>query len=314
MTTSRTPALVSTAALCGLLALGLSSPASAADGTNLNGHSFKEATAITAGSTVKQELVVGDMLLWRIDLEPGQKLAVEARTTTPAGYGEGGALEAFGIQIYDPVRQALHCGGDRNTAIHSSVGKGRDGSTLVADCSVGDPADNRDKPVELAGTYYVQVAMGKVADSRGTVLPIELSVNTGEGIAPTPTPAFNPGTPKEAAAPTGSSRADAAPPAESEKPAAQAPTSNAFASTTIPSWAWLVGAATLAAALLLPLLGKRRRPSRPTVRDLHAHNPRRPLDDEFDEEPSAACDMYRPPFAHSPPTGRPWGPPPNRRR
>ncbi|WP_199550180.1 hypothetical protein [Streptomyces sp. N35] len=314
MTTSRTPALSVTALLSGLLALGLSSPASAEDGTNTDGHSFKDATAITAGSTVKQELVVGDMLLWRIDLEPGQKLNVEARTTTPAGYGDGGGLEAFGIQIYDPVRQAMHCAGDRNTAMHSSVGKGRDGSTLVADCSVGDPADRRDKPVELAGTYYVQVAMGKVADSRGTVLPIELSVNTGEGITPAPKPAFDPGTPKEAADTEGDARGDAAPPPDNGEPASQEPTSNASASTAIPNWAWLAGAAVLAGALLLPLLGGRRRRSRPTIRDLHAHDPRRPLDDEFDEEPGAACDMYRPPYANSPTAGRPWGPPPNGRR
>ncbi|MFJ8856795.1 hypothetical protein [Streptomyces sp. NPDC102437] len=47
---------------------------------------------------------------------------------------------------------------------------------------IGDPRD-RDRPVQTAGTYYVQVSVGRSTASLGTVVPLRLTIDTGFGVA-----------------------------------------------------------------------------------------------------------------------------------
>ncbi|MDG4859297.1 hypothetical protein P8605_14205 [Streptomyces sp. T-3] len=252
--TSRARTLLTAAV--GALALALCAPTAHAD-DEFAGHSFNTAAPITPGATVRQDLVVGDMLLWRVDLEPGQKLAVEARARIPAGYGKGGGLEAFGIAIYSPVRQELYCGNDQNTALHSSVlRETKNGGTLAVDCSVGDPADARDKPLDLGGSYYVQAALGKVHASRGTVIPLEIAFTAGEGITPPTTKPFDPGRPKGAVPEaTAQPTSKGAAPSDASAGAAQ---HQAAKRDVVFGWVWLA-AATLAIAVLARWIVRMRR-------------------------------------------------------
>ncbi|MER5227707.1 hypothetical protein [Streptomyces flaveus] len=207
------------------------------------GHSFNSATEISGGAVVKRELAVGDMLFWRLDLQPGQSIDVQASVTVPAGYDTGRRYERLGVAVYDPVRQPVWCKGDDHlAAIDTRHAMARIGGTFRADCSLGNLAD-RDNAVQMAGTYYVQVGVGLSTVNRGTMLPMQLTIEVGNGVAAEP----------EGSASAGIPPPDAAPPAVgTSSPAAQATALPAQepAGHTLPGPLFLTGAAaTLGAAL-----------------------------------------------------------------
>ncbi|RII20844.1 hypothetical protein DSC45_01840 [Streptomyces sp. YIM 130001] len=184
------------AALLAAALLALAVPAAvAADGGGgiQGGATFNSARPVQAG-TLSGDTVVGDLYFYRVDLLPGQSLSVTARTTLPAGYNPGPEPEAFGVAVYDPVRQPARCRADSPTAaIWKGGSTAREGGSVEADCSLGVREDN-DDAAELAGTYYIQAGITSTNKSRGDTLPLRLDIEIDDsGVVPDSAEPFEPG-------------------------------------------------------------------------------------------------------------------------
>ncbi|MEV0220760.1 hypothetical protein [Streptomyces sp. NPDC050704] len=195
------------------------------------------------------------MLFWRIDLKPGQRIKVQAAVTIPAGYNTGTSYERLGVALYDPIRHPARCPGDDPlTAIDTRHALARSGGTYRAHCSVGNVAD-RDRAVRLAGTYYVQVGIGRSTVNRGTMLPLQLTIEVGDGVAAEP----------DGPAATSIQPSQAAPPAAGVRSSTPttAPPDQEPAASTITEPLVLTGAAVALAALAWLVARRRRQWRRP---------------------------------------------------
>ncbi|MGZ2360002.1 hypothetical protein LRE75_25490 [Streptomyces sp. 372A] len=246
-----------TAAAFGFLATG---PANAADGDtgSAGGYSFNSSTPLAGGA--QRQLTVGDFPIWRITLKPGQRLDIKASVEVPGGYDPGPSphYERLGVRIYDPTRRPLLCDGssDGTEMIYRGHATALSGGTFTAECTVGT-VDY--KPIERAGTYYVQVGIGGATRTKGDTLPLTVSAGTGTGVTPRPAESWNPGTP------AGAVPAEPKPAAATTPPAAATDTAPAAAaaatSTGLPPWA-MPGALVGGAVAALALGAVRRRPGR----------------------------------------------------
>ncbi|RFU84356.1 hypothetical protein DY218_23130 [Streptomyces triticagri] len=244
------------ACLAALLATAAVPSAGAADGDKgggiKGGATFNTARPVEAG-TLSGDTVVGDLYFYRVELERGQSLSVTARTTLPAGYNPGPEPEAFGVAVYDPVRQPVRCKADSpNAAIWKGGSTAREGGDVDADCSIGVEEDN-DAAVELAGTYYIQAGITSTNAGRGNTLPLRLDIEIADGgVAPEPAEPFDPGK-RMGGGGTGGAEAS-----DRERPKTQ----QASAASPLKTWGVPVATALTAAALgfvLLAVIDQRRR-------------------------------------------------------
>ncbi|WP_331720402.1 hypothetical protein [Streptomyces sp. NBC_00209] len=234
-----------TAAAFGFLATGT---ANAADGDtgSPGGYSFNSSTPLDKGA--QRQLTVGDFHFWKITLKPGQRLDVKASVEVPGGYDPGPSphYERLGVRIYDPTRRPILCdGGSGGTEmIYRGHATARSGGTFTAECTVGT-VDY--KPIERAGTYYVQVGIGGATRTKGDTLPLTVSAGTGTGVTPRPADSWNPGTP------AGAVPAEPKPATVSTPPGPATDTATAAATSEgLPPWAMpgaLVGGVIAALAL-----------------------------------------------------------------
>lgn len=232
---------------------GHSSPASGADST---GHSFNSATPLSPGTTTRQ-LTVGDLYFYRIDLKPGQRLQATATITVPRGYAPGEpSTEFFRIGIHDPLRNGLLCKKDRDREmLYRGRTVAKNGGDVTVECSIGTPGE--DDAVDTAGAYYLQLGIGRPGDlSKGTTLPLRLTVATGTGIAPEKPEPFDPGTPAPGAASASAGPGD---------PAGASAASTSKGDDGIPRWVLPLAAGLSAGATMMILAGLRHRQ--------HSHRP-----------------------------------------
>ncbi|RII07963.1 hypothetical protein DSC45_34170 [Streptomyces sp. YIM 130001] len=260
MTPTRTGARAALTSLAAALMLGTAaSPAVSAEDSEAlrGGASFNSARAIQPG-TLEGDLIVGDLYFYKIHLKAGQSLTVTAATTLPAGYDIGDKPDHLGVRIYNPARQPDQCKADHDkAAIYKHLQSSRKGGNVTADCSAGTLQD-RDKPTNMSGTYYIQAGITSKNPGRGTVLPLKLTIKTGTGVTPEPAEPFKPGTPNVPITDT-----------DSKQPASKAkdetPDTVPAASASKPiSWIVLAAAALSATALMLALFAilEQRRGSR----------------------------------------------------
>lgn len=171
---------------------GHPTPAAGTDGT---GHSFNSAITLGPGTTAR-ELTVGDLYFYRVDLKPGQRLQSTATITVPRGYAPGEpSTEFFRIGIHDPLRNGLLCKKDTDRVmLYRGRTVAKTGGDVTVECSIGTPGE--DDAVDIAGSYYLQVGIGRPGDlSKGTLVPLRLTVDIGRGIAPEAAEPFAPGAP-----------------------------------------------------------------------------------------------------------------------
>ncbi|MCX4451445.1 hypothetical protein ACIOEZ_33280 [Streptomyces sp. NPDC087866] len=223
-------ALMTTAAFS-LIAVGTAN-AAGGDTGSAGGYSFNSSTPLDGDA--QRQLTVGDFHFWKINLKPGQRLDIKASVEVPGGYDPGPSphYERLGVRVYDPTRQPILCdGGSGGTEmIYRGHATARSGGTFTAECTVGT-VDY--KPIERAGTYYVQVGIGGAARTKGDTLPLTVSAVTGPGVAPRPAESWNPGTPAGAVPAETKPAAAATPPATATDAAPAA----AATSTGLPPWA-----------------------------------------------------------------------------
>ena len=181
------------AAPCAALLLSVPAHAAAsADEGAVGGRSFNSAVPVGPRATLTDRVPAGDQLFWWVELKPGESLSVEAELDLPARFDPGKGYARFGVQLYDPTRNPAYCKGDHPRAgISRFSSAARDGGTVRADCSVGDPGD-RDRAVERGGTWYVQAGVGRTRGGEGEVLPMRVTVSKGKGIAADPSEASRP--------------------------------------------------------------------------------------------------------------------------
>lgn len=256
----RVRTVLMTTAAFSLLAAG---PANAADGDtgSAGGYSFNSSTPL--GDGAQRQLTVGDFHFWKITLKPGRRLDVKASVEVPGGYDPGPSphYERLGVRIYDPTRRPLLCdgGSDGIELIYRGHATARSGGTFTTACTVGT-VDY--KPIERAGTYYVQVGIGGATRTKGDTLPLTVTAATGTGVEPRPAESWKPGTPAGAVPAEPKPTATSAPPGTAADPdPAPDPAAAAAASTGLPPWA-MPAALTGGVIAALALGAIRRRPGR----------------------------------------------------
>ncbi|MGC4951370.1 hypothetical protein ACLQ2N_35030 [Streptomyces sp. DT224] len=283
-------ALMTTAAF-GLLAAGTAHAADGATGS-AGGYSFNSSTPLDEGA--QRRLTVGDFHFWKITLKPGQRLDVKASVEVPGGYDPGPSphYERLGVRIYDPTRRPILCDGSSNGTemIYRGHATARSGGTFTAECTVGT-VDY--KPVERAGTYYVQVGIGGATQTKGDTLPLTVSAATGTGVTPRPVASWKPGTPA-GAVPAEPEPAAATTPPETAADPDPDPAAAAAAGKGLPPWA-LPAALAGGVVAALALGAVRRRPGRAAPRPTPAPVPPGPPPHGTPQQP--------------PHTGAPGGPP-----
>ncbi|MFD6335282.1 hypothetical protein ACFWGI_37670 [Streptomyces niveus] len=210
------------------------------------GHSFNTAIALSPG-TITRQLTVGDLYFYRVDLKPGQRLQATATITIPRGYAPGDPTTEFmRIGIHNPLRNGLLCKKDTDREmLYSGRTVAKNGGDVTVECSIGTPGE--DDAVDTAGSHYVQLGIGRPGNlSKGTTLPLRLTVAIGTGIAPQPSEPFTPGTPSPGAA------TPSADPNDSGDPAGASATGSERADG-IPRWALPMAAVLSAAATVMIL-------------------------------------------------------------
>lgn len=252
-------------------AASLGTTAHAATGP-AGGHSFNTGVEIRAGARLQQQLTVGDFLFWRITLKRGQRLTVQASVDVPGGYNPGASphYERLGVRIYDTVRRPLLCDRtDGTEMIYAGHATAESGGRFTARCTVGT-LDYQ--ATDQAGTYYVQAGIGGATLTRGTALPLTVTVATGTGATPRPVEKWDPGTP---AGKVPSTRPPAASPSSASSSAASSSSAEAAApapfrsaakdrsalaadSDRFPSWLLVTGAL-VAGAVIMLAFGRLRR-------------------------------------------------------
>lgn len=238
------------AAVLALITAASTSGAAHADGGGKGGgYSFNSATGIKPGAAVQQELTVGDLLFWKIVLRPGQRLDVQTSVEVPGGYNPGPSphYERLGVRIYDAVRQPMLCDGasDGTEMIYAGHATAESGGRFTAKCTIGT-VDY--KPIEQAGTYYVQAGIGGATLTRGTALPLTITATTGTGVTPKANEDWTPGSPADGT--PGQQPADTPEPSPSASVDMSATESVATASQ-VPPWMLLVGALLVGSAAAL---------------------------------------------------------------
>jgi hypothetical protein len=152
-------------------------PGPAAAGEGEGGLAFNTATP-------RQQLVVGEHLMWRVDVQAGQTLSVRAGLDVPAGY-PAGVTDTFDVQMYDPMRMPVSCSPD----IDSGNFVRNAGLRIEDVCGpwlVGASKKTANYDYRHAGTYYIQVAVREAADkARGLLVPIDVTVSVeGQPLPP----------------------------------------------------------------------------------------------------------------------------------
>ncbi|GAB3403804.1 hypothetical protein [Flindersiella endophytica] len=192
-----TPARILAAAFAGAL---VCFPAGAlAEQPSEGGYSFNDATRLTGPATIKQDLVVGETLFWRIDLKPGQTLKLTSTTAFGADYQPDLNLvvQSHLLTIYGPNRKAATCLGGGQ----SSVSQADITGTVELTCDSGLIGDGTsDDEWSQPGTYYFTVATTRPAENvRGLVKPLTLNVEVEGEPRPAATLDFDPGEPVDGA-------------------------------------------------------------------------------------------------------------------
>jgi hypothetical protein len=198
---TRRLAVGAVAVLC--TALAAAPAAQAASRAPSGGYSFSGAAELTRDeSTVTQTYSFGEIVLWKIYVEPGQSLSAQAELKIPQGF-PGDATQSVHVALYDPTRESQSCGTENGTDGGAYVSINGDvtgpGATVKPFCGIGggesDDAEDADSPLELAGYYYVSVAVQLPEDEAiGQGVPLTLKVERGKGDRPTPK-SFDPGSP-----------------------------------------------------------------------------------------------------------------------
>ncbi|MFD5750677.1 hypothetical protein [Streptomyces sp. NPDC127033] len=239
-------------ALAGLAATTTAS-ASQPSAQGPGGYSFNSATPATPGTTLHRNLIVGDFLFWRISLRPGQRLTVRTTVTVPAAYNPGPSphYERLGTRIYNPVRQPVLC--DEPTQglelIYRGHATAKSGGPFHNSCS----AASKSRPLETAGTHYVQVGIGDATLTRGTTLPLTVEITTGPGVPARTTAPWHPGTPSVPPSQQTLPRPDPSPASNSTSPAADS------ATPETPNWALAAAALGAGASIGIVIAVRRRR-------------------------------------------------------
>ena len=196
--------------------------------TELGGTSFSNATEVTPGSW-QDSVAVGETVLYRVRLEPGQRLRVSAETPAPKSVWRLGAAEALTsrVLVYSPARVALaqqYANLQGRTSARVTVASPE---VRVRNREVFQPADVLEPSVttaDVAGEYFIglqldplqsflsgrvmQVRLSLAVDGRPTGLP-EYAVPS-----PTPVPTPPPTAATESAVPTPLPTGAPAPPAD----------------------------------------------------------------------------------------------------
>jgi hypothetical protein len=163
------------------------------------GYSFNNATPLTGPTTIRQDLVVGETLFWRIDLKPGQTLKLTSTTAFGAAYRPDLSLvvQSHLLTIYGPSREVASCLGDGQ----SSVSQDDITGTVELTCDSGLIGDGTsDDEWSRPGTYYFSVATTRPAENvRGLVKPLTLNVEVEGEPRPAATLDYDPGEPVEGA-------------------------------------------------------------------------------------------------------------------
>lgn len=181
--------------LATLLGAAATGTAAHADSGPEGGHSFNTGPQIRTGAHLQQELTVGDFPFWRITLKRGQRLTVRASVDVPGGYNPGASphYERLGVRVYDSVRQPVRCeGSDGTEMIYAGHSTARSGGRFSTGCTVGTAEFGA---IEQPGTYYIQAGIGGSTLTRGTALPLSVTVTTGTGATPRPAEKWEPGEP-----------------------------------------------------------------------------------------------------------------------